>query len=267
MKILTKVPASVLEQRGSRPSPQGRQADQQLDFQKAGNEGGRTGYSAFASKAKGFSLVREDMQKQISNYQNLMKKAQGGHGSSQDDAMGRADIDKQPNGHSQERQGYLDQRYGPAATSLPEKSRYDHGGNEYDNSLLGGRTEQRVGDYHPGDRGETLPVQGMAGGSALEQFDESHYSWRSAAHNQRNAYAKFSHHQQLNRNDESRLYKEGDDTASFLEPNDNTSISASASANYGNLHNQSSFSNLGKPPSSSFAKHLQSMKDAYQSKI
>lgn len=63
MKILSKVPASVLEQRGSRPSPQGRQADQQLDFQKAGNDGGRTGYSAFSSKAKGFSLVREDMQK------------------------------------------------------------------------------------------------------------------------------------------------------------------------------------------------------------
>lgn len=62
------------------------------------------------------------------------------------------------------------------------------------------------------------------------------------------------------------MYKDGDDTASFIEPNDNASISASASANYGNMNNQSSFSNLGKPPSSSYTKNQESIQ-AYKSKI
>jgi len=107
----------------------------------------------------------------------------------------------------------------------------------------------------------------MTGGSTLEQFDESHHSWRSAAHNQKNPYSRYAPQQHLDENDHSRLYKDADDTTSFLEPNDNTSVSASASANYANINNQSSYSNLGKPPSSSFSKNLQSMKEAYQSKI
>jgi len=40
-------------------------------------------------------------------------------------------------------------------------------------------TNQRIGDHLPCDRGETLQVHGLTGTPTLDNFEESHYSWRS----------------------------------------------------------------------------------------
>jgi len=147
VKILTKVPASVLEHRGSRPSPQGRQSDEQLDFKKSSTDGGKAAFSAFSNKAKGFSLVREDMQKQISTYQNLMKKAQGGQGTSPDEASAGAAVSNRAAHLRNDQAAYRDQRYGPGSNIIPEKQRHDRSErydkdrseHDYDDSVLASR--------------------------------------------------------------------------------------------------------------------------------
>lgn len=94
-----------------------------------GSEGGRKGFSAFSNKAKGFSLVCEDLQKQIITFQNLTKKAQGSLRSNHEDRQMKMDADKQQTGHLQEQQPYLDQRYDA------EKKSFDQTENQYSNSM------------------------------------------------------------------------------------------------------------------------------------
>ena len=49
--------------------------------------------------------------------------------------------------------------------------------------MLANFQNNNSGEYNLGDRGETLPAQGVQ--STLDHFDEGHYSWRSAVQNKR----------------------------------------------------------------------------------
>lgn len=164
-----------------------------MEFSKSGAqtgsaENGRKGYSAFSSKAKGFSLVCEDLQKQIITFQNLTKKAQNGGilKSNYDErsiraAEGADTKNNQGNLQSEEQQPYLDNQ-----TNFDhEKKSLDLSEQKYGNSMYLNQndTNQRIGEHLPRDRGETIQVNGISGSSPLENFEESHYSWRSALPN------------------------------------------------------------------------------------
>ena len=98
------------------------------------------------------------------------------------------EAEKQQARHHREQQPYIDQRFDP------EKKSFDLTDNQYSNSMYMNRNvaNPRIGEHLPCDRGETLPVHAMSGPSTLDNFEESHYSWRSAAQNQRNQLGHYN---------------------------------------------------------------------------